>query len=112
MHLNNAIDFSRQNIKTKFIEMDIFYFNSNEFQGTFSFKDDIYNNYDVLMKLSKTFKNLRNLILTIRVLFSSSSDNTLKMKNIMNFFENLTDLQELNLTFDGITDLFREINCA
>ena len=112
LHLNNAIDFSRQNIETKFIEMDIFLnLNLNEFQGTFSFKDDILNNYDVLMKLSRTFKNLRKLILTIRVQFSSSSDNTLTMKNIMNFFKNLTDLRELNLTFDGITVLFREINC-
>ena len=33
------------------------------------------------------------------------------MKNIMKFFENLTELLELNLTFDGITVLFREINC-
>ena len=92
LHLKNAINFSRQNIETKFIEMYRFFnLNLNEFQGIYSFKDDFYNNYDVLMKLSRAFKNLRKLNSTIRVQFSSHNDNTLTMKNRMKFFENLTE---------------------
>ena len=112
LHLNNEIDFSSQNIKGKFNEMDLFLnLKLNEFKGTFYFNDNSLNNYEVLMEMSRAFKKLKKLILTIRVHITLSTDNTYTMKNIMKFFGNLIELQDLNLTFDGITDLFNEINC-
>ena len=110
--IRNDIDFSRQFIKTPFKEMDLF-FNLNllEFKGEFYFKDDIYNDYDVLMKLSRSMKNVKKLDIKIRVQFSLKNDNTFTMSKIMKFFENLVNLEELDLNFDGVTVQFRNIKC-
>ena len=108
----NEIEFLKNNIENKFTKMDLF---SNlklkEFQGKFYFKDDAFNNYDILMKLSKAFGSLKKLDLIIRVQFSLASDNTFTMNKIMQFFENLNNLEELNISFEGNTLLLREIKC-
>ena len=108
----NEIEFSKKNIGTELIEMNFLLdLKLKEFGGKFYFKDFVLNDFGVLMKLSKSFNYLQKLDLIIKVQFSLANDNKFTMQKIMQFFENLTDLVELNLTFEGITVLFREINC-
>ena len=112
LSLKNNIDFCRQHIVSPFKEMDIFFsLNLREFKASFPFRDDIFNNYETLMNLSRSFKSLIKLELWINVHFSIIHDNSQTIRKIMEFFKNLNNLQNLKLTLSGITREFRGINC-
>ena len=83
-----------------------------EFEGVFYFEENYLNKKNVLIKLSQYFSYLKKLKLIIIMNFEYRCDSCFSMDIIDEFFKNLINLEELDLTFKGNLSRMNFFNCS